>query len=998
MIRKNFLIISFFVLVVSVFAKGVPEQRAKIAAESFLHSRLGNVSEVSLIDFPQTAELPNLYFFGNERSFVIIAGDDCVHPVLGYSIDNCFGSEDITEDVFDWMKMYDQEIAFAKRSRFEAQPEIRNEWVCLLNGQGLVPQSRTSVSPLVRTKWKQRTPFNDMCPTDTAGIDGHAAAGCGAIALAQIMNYWEHPVRGVGSHSYTLSSHPEYGELYADFGATTYDWDYIRNFYSRGYTDAEALAVAALVYHCGVSVNMNYGPSSSGVNPLNLDDALKTYFDYSTTTSYLYKSSYSDLQWHSMLKNELDSERPVIYRGCNEGGNVAHIFICDGYDENNYFHFNWGHAGDYDGYFLIGALNPGSANYSYGNAAIFGCYPNAVALSAPANVNAEVVERNVTITWSSVDGASFYKLYRDGDLIANNLTETSYLDSNVVYGNHAYYLKSVESDGIMSLKSNSALANVRFQGPIPTSLQGIVSNHDVNLSWGTPISETAILQYGVGSYSNHTGYNNGTYWGQRFAASCLCDYAGMAIEKVSAYFLYGGDYTLYIYKGDDINTNELVCQQDFIAMADGWQDIVLPAPVFIDYTRDLWVVLYSDINKPITYCQYSESGNEDATLYSNSGIRWSHSNNRSWLMKTHITDGSYTYNLYRDGNVLVNSNSGNTYTDANVPDGFYEYHVTTNYYGGESAPSNSVYVQVGDLSYAISVTADPIIGGTVTGGGTYTLGQICTLEATPATGYTFVNWTREGEEVSIDTIYSFAVVDTASLVAHFVPQTYNIVVSAEPAEGGRVDGGGTFGYGQQCVVHALANDCYAFDCWTENGMLVQSSPDYTFTVEGNRNLVANFKRESFSVDIDIEPEEGGSAIGAGSYYCGDTAALQAIPNENYIFLYWVKDGVVINNNPNLSFAVNEDTHLIAQFSYVDGIAEYGNSFEVYPNPGNERVCVKGDGIRKVTVLDVAGRIINAVEVKEMDQISIDVHDYEAACYFLCIQTENGLVIRLFVKC
>ena len=695
--------VALLMAVLPAFSENVTVQTAQRAAQSFINSKMEGNPQIHLIDFAEKAEFPNFYVFGNERCFVIIAADDCVQPVLGYSMEGGFGEDAMPEVIMDWLKAYDDGIAFVKESRLEATMEIRKEWDNLLNGRGLELKSRSFVKPLIRTKWSQSAPFNNLCPPDTANhTTGHAAAGCGAIAMAQIMNYWEHPVRGVGSHSYLPHSHPEYDTLSVDFGNTVYDWDNMKNIYSRGYSDAEAFAVATLVYHCGVSVNMNYGPKASAVNSPILDDALKTYFDYSFSTDYLYKSDYSDSQWITMLKNELDLERPVLYRGANQADSIGHLFICDGYDENDYFHFNWGGAGNYDGYYAIGALNYGSeANWSYHNAAVFNCYPNSTSIAPPANVTATDSNRDVVINWSSVSNASYYKLYRDGDLIANNLQTTSYMDADVSFGTYFYYVKSVNSDGTMSLKSNTAVADVHFPGPKPIDLQASVNNQNVNLSWQTPNAETAVLQYGTGDYYSNMGYNNSTYWGQRYSASTLCGFAGMSIEKVAAYFLYEGDYTLFVYKGDEINTNELVYQQSFNAAAESWYDIVFPNPVAIDYTQDLWVVLYSTINKPAPVCKYYLPDMNNAILFSNYGVTWTPGTNRSCMMKTYLTDGTYTYNLYRNGNAVVTNLTGNTYIDNNLPDGVYDYHVTTNYFGGESDPSNTAQVQVGDPTYAI---------------------------------------------------------------------------------------------------------------------------------------------------------------------------------------------------------------------------------------------------------------------------------------------------------
>ncbi len=706
--RNIFLLISLLAISISAMADKVSVRTAQIAAQTFMSQRMGTPQQLSLVDFADRAEFPNFYVFGNEHCFVIIAGDDCVQPVLGYSMEGGFGNGTMPECVSDWLKAYTDGIASVKESRLNATVEIRSEWEMLLNGRGLEPKSRSNVKPLIRTKWNQRDPFNSLCPLDSNGYNGHAAAGCGAIAMAQIMNYWEHPVRGVGSHCYVPATHTEYDTLCASFGETVYDWDNMKNIYSRGYNETEALAVATLVYHCGVSVDMDYDfrYDQNGQNPVSnvsqpiLDDALIEYFDYSSNTTYVQKAQFHDTIWGSMLKQDLNDLQPVLYRAAsnNQGAN-AHIFICDGYDENDFFHFNWGHAGDYDGYYTIAELHEGITNYNYGNYAMFGCRPNTPPINPPNDIHASVTGQAVNVSWSSVNTAACYKLYRDGDLINGHITGVSYTESDVPFGSHTYYVKSVKLDGTMSLKSNTAVADVHFSGPKPIDLQASVNSQNVNLSWQTPNAETAVLQYGTGDYYSNMGYETtGTYWGQRYSASTLCGFAGMSIEKVTAYFLYGGDYTLFVYKGDEINTNELVYQQSFNAAAESWYDIVFPNPVAIDYTQDLWVVLYSTIKKPASVCEYNLPDMNNAILFSKNGVRWTHGTNRSCMMKTYLTDGTYTYNLYRNGDAVATDLSGNTYTDTNLPDGIYDYRVTTNYFGGESDPSNTAHVQVGDPS------------------------------------------------------------------------------------------------------------------------------------------------------------------------------------------------------------------------------------------------------------------------------------------------------------
>ena len=141
--------------------------------------------------------------------------------------------------------------------------------------------------------------------------------------------------------------------------------------------------------------------------------------------------------------------------------------------------------------------------------------------------------------------------------------------------------------------------------------------------------------------------------------------------------------------------------------------------------------------------------------------------------------------------------------------------------------------------YTITVSANPSNGGTVSGGGTYNQGASCTVHAQAATNYQFTNWTEGGTVVSTQANYTFTVNGNRTLVANFTRQ-YTIAVSANPTNGGTVSGGGTYNQGASCTVHAQAATNYQFTNWTEGGTVVSTQANYTFTVNGNRTLVANF--------------------------------------------------------------------------------------------------------------------------------------------------------------
>ena len=322
------------------------------------------------------------FIFNNTagKGFVIMAADDCVTPILGYSYENNFGDGELPPNIKAWLDGYAAQISEASTMKLNATEEIRADWECLRQSKALPIKSEKAVSPLVQTKWNQNPYYNDQCPYDS-NAGARAVTGCVATAMAQIMKYWSYPEHGLGNHSYVPTSHPEYGTQYADFSAVNYQWSSMPN----SVTSANN-AVATLMYHCGVSVDMMYGTTvypdagsaayiiDAGGGRACAETALKTYFDYKSTLHGVKKNDYSDSQWINLLKTELDNGRPMLYGGFSNSG--GHAFVCDGYNSSNYFHFNWGWGGNYDDYYYINSLNPGSHTYSQNQQALIGIEPN----------------------------------------------------------------------------------------------------------------------------------------------------------------------------------------------------------------------------------------------------------------------------------------------------------------------------------------------------------------------------------------------------------------------------------------------------------------------------------------------------------------------------------------------------------------------------------------------------------------------------------------------
>ena len=244
--------------------------------------------------------------------------------------------------------------------------------------------------------------------------------------------------------------------------------------------------------------------------------------------------------------------------------------------------------------------------------------------------------------------------------------------------------------------------------------------------------------------------------------------------------------------------------------------------------------------------------------------------------------------------------------------------------------SATIPVQSGGTQYTITTTASPSNGGTVSGSGTYTEGQSCTVVATANANYNFSNWTENGNVVSNSASYTFNVTSNRNLVANFtVIPTYTVQTSSNPTIGGTTSGGGNYQQGQSCTVHATANANYNFSNWTENGSVVSNNANYTFTVNGNRNLVANFNVVTYNITTTASPSNGGTVSGGGSYEAGATCTVNATANPGYDFVKWTSGGTVLSTEPTYSFTVTGSLSLVAHFT----IAQYTISVDADPTMG-----------------------------------------------------------------
>ena len=301
-------------------------------------------------------------------------------------------------------------------------------------------------------------------------------------------------------------------------------------------------------------------------------------------------------------------------------------------------------------------------------------------------------------------------------------------------------------------------------------------------------------------------------------------------------------------------------------------------------------------------------------------------------------------------------------------------------------------------SFSITASADPNNGGTVTGGGTYNYGQSCTLSATPATGYTFVNWTKNGQQVSTNASYTFNVTSSGAYVAHFQIQSYNIAVVAKPANGGTVTGGGTYTYGQNCTITATANEGYNFINWTENNIPVSTNPSYSFNVTGNHSFAANFELQTLEITATVEPAEGGTATGGGTYTYGDEVTITVETNEDWAFLNWTENGTVVSEEKTYTFIATASRDLVANLIYTVGVGEQtGNNITLYPNPVNDKLTIEAESaLGTVDIYNLMGALVYSLKGCT-NKVEINTSDMQSGIYFIRMTNDNASETRRFVK-
>ncbi len=224
------------------------------------------------------------------------------------------------------------------------------------------------------------------------------------------------------------------------------------------------------------------------------------------------------------------------------------------------------------------------------------------------------------------------------------------------------------------------------------------------------------------------------------------------------------------------------------------------------------------------------------------------------------------------------------------------------------------------VNYTVTLSANPLAGGSTTGGGIFAAGSNATAAAVANTGYTFSNWTENGSIVSTNFSYAFIVNSNRTLVANFTAEvnTFSLTLLSSPLLGGSTTGAGAYTSGTSVTAAAVANAGYNFMNWTENGGIVSTNANYTFLITENRTLVANFEAvvNNYTLTLSSNPLLGGSTTGAGSYISGASVTAAAVANAGYNFINWTEGVNVVSTNANYTFLISSNRTLVANFEAV----------------------------------------------------------------------------------
>ena len=991
-LRQGMVALFLLCFCVPLNAKRV-EVKSAAAVAQFLTDQRFDVGDVKgdklvLAYTAQNQKLPGspviYYVFnvGHGDGFIIISGDDIARPVVGYSTQGSYDHNNRPTNFEAWMEDVYAVISQGIADGISGDALIQEEWEAYLrrDTEYLPAGGTRAVNQLLSTTWDQTSPYWNQCPSYGGN---QCVTGCVATAMSQLMKYHNYPAQGTGSS-------PAYTTTTLGINIPSINFNVNYNFNDMGDatpTTPTAIAnVAQLMYHAGASVYMDYGTSSIGSAAYDDDAAiaLTTYFKYDkgllyerktitvSGTTYTY---YTDNQWIAMLQQELDANRPVYYAGSGPAG--GHAFICDGYNEQNQFHFNWGWGGSSNGYYTINLLNPSGYTFPNSHAILRNMKPDPAGTSTQSYQMYLLENTNLTATATSVMPGQAFNAETHG---YRNLGYTTFPGGYYGIGlfNPAGDLVEVISAPLINVPNQIAPGagfgnTLTFDCSVSSSvtsgnytMKAIVSATYPNPNWvvakGTLVDELPLQVIAPTYTLTPSAGANGTIspntpvtvtqgGSQTFTFTPATNYEvdDVKVDNVSVGFS-GNQYTFTnVTANHTINVTFKLKQYTLTPTAGANGTISPNTPVTVNHGGSQTFTFTPAANYEVDEVKVDDvsvsfSGNQ----YTFTNVTADHT--------IHVTFKQYEYGEYiihstcgsggtisPGGDVLVVKGDDKTFLitpkqgykisqvwvdDMAEPqaviDGYYTF---TNVQAEHWLMATFTYISIEQYYINASVSS---VGGTISPAGKVLVesGEDYTFTFTAQAGYqlkeVLVNGINNLAAVAAEEYTFYDITSSHTIVGKFEKRNYLITASNGTA-GGTVSpiGESSVTYGGSKAYTITAQTGYIIDevkiDGTNNPTTV-SSGKYTFSnVTDNHTIVATFKNRTYDITATAGINGIISPDGVSAVIQGNSITYNIVPDANYVIKTVLVDGK--NNAAAVSSGSYTFTNVTAKHTIAATFAE-----------------------------------------------------------------------------
>ena len=909
--------------VVNLFAGPVDSAKAGKAGAGFVQTVFPQTTKSETLQLVLATDQYYVFNVG-ASGFVMVSADDRFRPIVGYSEEGTFPLENPSPEMLYYLDNLSQGRQAALRSLDGADPQVTEEWTLLLNGNPL--PSRNGLRSrfyLVQTKWNQNAPYNQYCP-------GNSYAGCVATAMSQVMNYWKHPTQGRGSHTY---HHRVWGDLTADFSSAEYRFDLMPNSIGLGSPQANIDAIAYFMYHCGIAVDMDYSTDGSGAMSQDVPEAVLKYFDYTNRCRLYSRDAFSLAEFQRILKDQFDLGWPCYYSGSDTDGQGGHAFVCDGYDESDLFHFNWGWGGSGDGFFAIDELNVSGYAFNSGQAVIANYVPTEV-FSNTANA------------------PDYFTAVPNGDE-AFSVT-LSWVNPATTMGGRP--LESI--DQVVVLRDGVVMAT--FDNPVPGSAM------------------TEVLQTRLPATFNFMVYAvcNGVPGRKaRVDDVCLGPVCDWKVRCYSADETSGSRGMLTLYNSAGVKLGEFEPEQAdrtlSMEVPQGRLSMAWVAPsdsIYLEISildsEDQPVFAYTGSSLDLPTGFFFETVNTcggSGILTHPSDLVAEVVGENVLLRWTGIPDPGFGYNIYRDGYLYGMVADTTSFVDVGSASEMHSYFVTAFHPEGESDPSNTCCaVMETEGMCPRSLEGEVLSGRRIKLSwelpeNTEGLAAFNIYRKTPGEPYRIVK-TVSGNKTNY------------TLQNQQLGKRYHFKVTALYGEQGEVE--------SSPARSALHPELFYLEV---NGTHLPSGLRLEDQGEGR-------------IQLQWDP-----ALLAESYnlYRNDTLYREHLTEPLFIDTLTTLEGILVYQVTGVLNGVESSRSNRACWGNVSIPESETSPLKIFPNPTSGKVLLQAEGLQEVAVFNTGGQLLHREKVSG-SELSLDFSQYRTGLLYLRIQTEKGVLVRKVV--